>query len=108
MFNGELEGLKAILSTKTVLAPYPIATGCINQDQHFIVMDYFNMTLLNSKSSSELGSLLADMHLHNLKEKQQSIKQFGFHVETSCGFIPQNNTWTDDWLVYRYFNFRCL
>lgn len=99
MFNGELEGLKAILSTKTVLAPHPIATGCINRDQHYIVMDYLDMTSLNSKCSSELGSLLADMHLHNLQEKQ-SIKKFGFHVDTSCGFIPQNNTWTDDWLVY--------
>lgn len=28
-----------------------------------------------------------------------TIKKFGFHVETSCGKIPQNNKWTDDWIV---------
>lgn len=99
MFNGEFEGLKAIRSTKTVQAPNPIATGCTSSGQQFIVMEYLNMTSLDGKCSSKLGSELADMHMFNL-HGQSDINQFGFHVETCCGFIPQNNTWTDDWLVY--------
>ncbi|VVC45486.1 Hypothetical protein CINCED_3A004193 [Cinara cedri] len=75
MFYGELESLKAIRSTKTVLVPNPIATA-------------------------ELGSQLADMHLNNLQGEQPNINQFGFHVETCCGFLPQNNTWTNDWLTF--------
>lgn len=101
MFNGEFEGLKAILKTKTVQTPNPIATGCTRKGQQFIVMEYLNMTSLDGKCSSKLGSQLADMHLINFQE-ESSINQFGFHVETCCGFIPQKNTWTNDWLVYTY------
>lgn len=27
------------------------------------------------------------------------VTQFGFHTNTCCGFIPQENAWSDDWLV---------
>lgn len=54
------------------------------------------------------------MHLHNLEEIKkydngssrigqnqdcEPVMQFGFPVTTCCGFIPQDNTWCDDWLV---------
>lgn len=99
MFNGELEGLKTICSTKTVPVPHPITTGCTDSGQHFIVMEYMNMTSLNSKCSVELGDQLANMHLFNIQGEQPNVNQFGFHVDTCCGFLPQNNTWTDNWLV---------
>lgn len=108
MFHGELEGLKALCKSKAVFVPYPIATGCTNSGQHFIVMEYLNMTSLNAKCSAELGSQLADMHLFNLQGEQPSINQFGFHVETCCGFLAQNNTWTDDWLVCKYIYYSYL
>lgn len=101
MFNGELEGLMAICSTNTISAPYPVTTGCTNSGQHFIVMDYWEMRSLSKRCTSELGSQLADMHMFNLQESQPRINKFGFHIETCCGFIPQNNTWTDDWIVYK-------
>uniref|UniRef100_A0A2S2PX58 Protein-ribulosamine 3-kinase, chloroplastic n=1 Tax=Sipha flava TaxID=143950 RepID=A0A2S2PX58_9HEMI len=99
MFHGEFEGLKAISNTNTVQVPNPIATSCTSSGQQFIVMEYLNMTSLDAKCSSKLGSQLADMHLFNLQERS-SINQFGFHVETCCGFIPQKNTWTDDWITF--------
>lgn len=108
MFQGELEGLRAICDTKTIMAPHPIATGHLDNGQYFIVMEYLNMTSLNAKSSSELGSRLADMHMFNLHEGHPTVKQFGFHIETCCGFIPQNNTWTNDWLVYKFIYLDCL
>lgn len=101
MFQGELEGLKAIYDTKTIMTPHPIATGHTDNGQHFIVMEYLNMTSLNAKCSSELGSQLADMHMFNLHEEYLTINQFGFHIDTCCGFISQNNTWKNDWLVYK-------
>lgn len=103
MFTGEVEGLKAIRNTKTVLAPRPIASGVTNNNKHFIIMEYFNMVGLDSKTSAELGSQLADMHLFNLRGEQPAVNQFGFHVDTSCGFLPQDNTWTDDWIVRQSF-----
>ena len=58
------------------------------------------------------------MHLHNeeLRKREQKkessvhkvdaegtsgsyVDKFGFHVTTCCGFIPQDNSWTDDWPV---------
>jgi len=110
MFIGELEGLKAIRSTETVSAPCPIVTSTTNNRNSFIVMEYLNMTSLKADCSAKLGSQLADMHMSNLQGEQQRVNQFGFHVETSCGFIPQNNTWTNDWIViqinfYKYLLF---
>lgn len=98
MFIGELEGLKAVRSTETVSAPCPIITSSTNDGNNFIVMEYLDMTSLSKDCSEKLGSQLADMHMFNLQE-QQKVNQFGFHVETCCGFIPQNNTWTDNWIV---------
>lgn len=107
MFRGEFEGLQAISNTKTVSVPCPKATCFIN-NHHFIVMEYMDMTSLNTKCSVDLGSQLADMHMFNFQEKQCIINQFGFHIETCCGFIPQNNTWTDDWLVHKLIYYRYL
>lgn len=77
MFQGEMEGLKAILSTKTIKVPKPIAIGHTHKDdnnncstkncQHFIVMEYLNMTILKSKLFAEFGKQLANMHMHNLR-----------------------------------------
>ena len=58
------------------------------------------------------------MHLHNeeLRKKEQKkessvhkvdaesisggyVDKFGFQVTTCCGFIPQDNSWADDWPV---------
>lgn len=103
MFHGELESLKAIISTDTVLAPSPICVGCVKDSQHFIVMEYFDLELLDVRSSAVLGSQLADMHFHNLQENNPCINQFGFHIETCCGFYTQNNSWNNDWLVHKYF-----
>ena len=58
------------------------------------------------------------MHLHNqelMKQEQTKessvhkrdaestsgsyVDKFGFHVNTCCGFIAQDNSWADDWPV---------
>lgn len=99
MFNGEFEGLKAICSTQTVPAPSPMVTGVTEKGYHFIAMEYLKLSSLSAECSAELGNQLADMHLFNLQGEQPAVNKFGFHVETCCGFIPQNNTWTEDWIV---------
>ncbi len=30
----------------------------------------------------------------------EPVKQFGFAVPTCCGYIPQDNTWNDDWISF--------
>ncbi|KAA0185613.1 hypothetical protein HAZT_HAZT009497 [Hyalella azteca] len=71
-------------------------------------------------AGAQLGSQLADLHLHNLKLRDPTgasrmsasseeagdgtdivyEKRFGFSVPTCCGFIPQDNEWCDDWQVF--------
>ena len=29
----------------------------------------------------------------------EGVTRFGFHVPTCCGYIPQDNTWNEDWVV---------
>lgn len=78
------------------------------------------------KYSRRLGHELAKLHQHNISLGLQAKKlentvtkppqatpseyvedggppkyvtQFGFHTSTCCGYIPQENSWSDDWLV---------
>lgn len=76
-----------------------MAYGYTKNKKAFIALEYLNMTAFNNKSSAELGSRLADMHLENIEGEFPTTGRFGFHVETYVGSIPQNNTWNNDWLV---------
>ncbi|KAK6617464.1 hypothetical protein RUM43_014473 [Polyplax serrata] len=84
MFKGEYQSLKELSQTKTVKVPEPLLI--------------------------ELGTLLAQLHLHNIRalnqqketsnligKNNQAIDKFGFHITTACGYLPQNNEWCDDW-----------
>lgn len=69
MFKGELDGLNAIRSSDTLFAPRPITTGTTDDNRHFLVMDYLNITRLDKNASKILGSKLADMHMCNWVNK---------------------------------------
>jgi fructosamine-3-kinase len=86
------------------------------------VLEYLDMKGL-TRYSRQLGEELARMHLHNValgkKQKEQEsyvggqetesenededkpvyMSQFGFHTTTCCGYLPQDNTFCDDWPV---------
>lgn len=71
MFKGEFEGLKAILNTRTILVPEPIATGHTEDNsKNFILLKYMPMTTFTIKGSVQLGRQLADFHLHNLRNSK--------------------------------------
>lgn len=74
MFHGEFEGLKAIRDTKTVIAPRPIVMSEVNRSSQYLVVEYITLSILDEISSMELGSKLADMHLHNMQQKGSSSK----------------------------------
>ncbi|XP_077995391.1 ketosamine-3-kinase-like isoform X2 [Glandiceps talaboti] len=112
MFDGEMAGLDAILATNTVKVPHPYkvldhGTGAI------LIMEHLDMRGLG-RHAAKLGERFAQMHLHNEEigkketkessrigsEDQSYISKFGFDVPTCCGFIPQDNTWQDDWVTF--------
>lgn len=111
MFEGESEGLKEILKTNTVKVPVPLLTGKVKNNS-FLVLEYLKMNSLD-KFSCELGTSLANLHLHNLNLiKQKEIREnfvgddmvcidkFGFHATTCCGYLPQDNEWCQDWVMF--------
>ncbi|XP_047500016.1 ketosamine-3-kinase-like isoform X2 [Penaeus chinensis] len=114
MFDGELEGLKAIIATGTVRAPEPHFVIDNPDGGAVLVMESLDMKDIKNHSAA-LGEQVARMHLHNLEEIKkydncnsrvgqnqncEPVMQFGFPVTTCCGYIPQDNTWCDDWLVF--------
>jgi fructosamine-3-kinase len=124
MFLGEFESLKTIQKTQTVRVPKPL---CVVADPEgsgaVIVLEYLQMNRLK-EHSGRLGELLANLHLFNevlgkKKLKSESwvgkanetkdenetqeleyVEEFGFHITTCCGFLPQNNEWLADWPTF--------
>lgn len=69
-YLGEFESLKTIRSTKTIRVPRPIVAACTEEKrQEFIVVEYLDMDKLKNKTSTKLGSQLADMHMYNWNRK---------------------------------------
>lgn len=33
------------------------------------------------------------------EKASEPVTQFGFHVPTCCGYLPQMNEWCNDWVV---------
>ncbi|XP_035380795.1 ketosamine-3-kinase isoform X1 [Electrophorus electricus] len=117
MFDGEKVSLDAILSTNAIKAPRPMKVVDLDQGGAVFVMEHVDMRLL-SRYSAQLGEQLADLHLHNKRQKEKQIKaeqtigkgsgqsevpvvdRFGFHVVTCCGYIPQVNDWQTDWVSF--------
>lgn len=117
MFDGEMASLEAIVKTQTVKVPKPMKVIELDRGGCAFVMEHLDMKGL-SKYSKQLGEQLADMHLHNkrqlekLDKEQQTVgkgagqseaavvEQFGFHITTCCGYIPQVNEWQDDWVAF--------
>lgn len=117
MYDGEFASLDAILKTETVRVPKAVKVIELDTGGCVFVMEHLDMRSLTTYSKL-LGENLADMHLHNTRrlEKQNkeqqtvgkgagqseipAIEKFGFHVPTSCGYLPQENDWEDDWVTF--------
>nr|XP_054749571.1 ketosamine-3-kinase-like [Lytechinus pictus]XP_054749572.1 ketosamine-3-kinase-like [Lytechinus pictus]XP_054768893.1 ketosamine-3-kinase-like [Lytechinus pictus] len=115
MFDGEKASLDAILATETIKVPrpgpvldHPSGTGAI------FIMEYLDLQGLG-KHSAALGEQLARLHLHNIELGKRArkvegrigahtsegfINQYGFQTPTCCGYLPLDNTWSDDWVSF--------
>ncbi|GFO08661.1 ketosamine-3-kinase [Plakobranchus ocellatus] len=117
MFEGEFAGLAALDATGEVTVPKPIKVIKNPEGGGMIVMEYVDMRSL-SKHAACLGEQMAKLHQHNTLlgqaqasadrsvHKQQQpgglefVSKFGFPVTTCCGYLPQDNTWTDSWVDF--------
>ncbi|KPP57337.1 ketosamine-3-kinase-like [Scleropages formosus] len=110
MFDGEEASLKAILETETVKVPKPVKVFDLKNGGAVFAMEHLDMRSLN-RFSAQLGEQLADLHLHNQRQKekeeqtvgkagQKTVDKFGFHTTTCCGYLPQANDWQSDWVAF--------
>ncbi|KAK1785582.1 hypothetical protein P4O66_018943 [Electrophorus voltai] len=80
MFDGEKASLEAILSTNAIKAPRPMKVVDLDQGGAVFVMEHVDMRLLSRRVlrtgsySAQLGEQLADLHLHNKRQKEKQIK----------------------------------
>lgn len=94
MVSGEYESMKALHDALPELTPKPIAWGTFAQDEnvHFFLCEFVDMTddLPDVEASMKM---LAELHSKALSPNGQ----YGFHVPTLQGTVPQHTEWTNSW-----------
>ncbi|KAM3492017.1 hypothetical protein MY3957_004675 [Beauveria namnaoensis] len=98
MFKGEFEGMSAINQTMPDFSPKPITWGRCKDtpDLFFFLSTFIKMANGDIPDPEKLCAKLAKMH----RESVSPTGQFGFHVTTCNGNIPQINTWNESWQVF--------
>ncbi len=57
------------------------------------------MHLFNAKLGQKLKPKESSVHKGEEDSGAQYVSKFGFHTTTCCGYLPQDNTWENDWVV---------
>ena len=92
MFEAEAAGLEAILDTRSVRAPRPLAQG-IDAGQCWLALEYIDFGAASPDSAALLGAQLALMH-------RATFETFGWHRDNTIGSTPQPNTPGQDWVSF--------
>ncbi len=89
-FQAEYDALSLLSSTETVRVPTPYAVGTF-RNKSFLLMEYIDLTPLNTIDAAELGAQLACLHLWGEQLK------FGFDEDNGLASTPQPNGWQLRW-----------
>lgn len=92
MFEAEAEGLSALAQAQAIKVPLPVCSG-IQDQQAYLVMEYFEGGGGNSGATERFGQQLADLHRH-------TSDQYGWYRDNTIGSTPQPNTPVNDWLTF--------
>lgn len=92
MFKAEAEGLRALIDSKALRLPEPIAWGADDR-RSWLVLEYIEFGTATTTTQSVLGERLALMH-------HTSAESFGWHRDNTIGATEQPNNWTDDWVTF--------
>ena len=97
-FRAETEGLDAIRQTGTVRVPEVIAAG-IDGDEAFLLLENISSDSGSMKSSEELGTGLARMHMADTSSFVDGGR-FGFTNDNYIGAGKQINDTKDNWIEF--------
>lgn len=114
MFDGEYKSLEYLYAAGVIQVPKPIKVIDLPEGGSALIMEHVEINSLSSQAG-KLGELMARLHMLNseLLEKSKNLEkfvgkagqlspvtQFGFDVNTCCGYIPQDNTWQKNWVDF--------
>lgn len=94
MMSGEFESLNAIVSVIPDFAPLPIGLGSYesNPSVHFLLMAFHDFSD-DVPDLQRFCKKIAELHM----KSASPTNQYGFHVTTHHGNLPQENTWNSSW-----------
>ncbi|WP_316435487.1 fructosamine kinase family protein [Leptolyngbya sp. NK1-12] len=92
MFEAEALGLRQIAESQTIRVPLPVCWG-VAERSAYIVMEWLDLGYGDQSAWERMGRNLATMH-------RVTSDRFGWQQDNTIGFIPQINTWTDDWVEF--------
>lgn len=92
MFEAEAEGLQTLQDTYCLRVPKPLIHG-ISNGCAFLVLEYLELTRLNSQGEQLFGQQLARLH-------RQQQGYFGWHRDNTIGSTVQINGHYHSWLEF--------
>ncbi|KAK8061558.1 hypothetical protein PG994_007924, partial [Apiospora phragmitis] len=96
--RGDFESTAAIYAITPEFCPKPIALGTLQSDpdSHFYICKFYDLVEKELPAPKAFGSSLAKLHSSHTSPSGQ----FGFHVVTYNGDLPQDNTWSESWEAF--------
>ena len=94
MLHGEFESMQAIAQVVPAFVPLPVAWGTYTSKPsiHFFLCAFQDFSD-DAMDAAKFCEKVAQMHLRSVSP----TGQYGFHVTTHHGNLPQNNEWNNSW-----------
>jgi fructosamine-3-kinase len=97
VFEEEVNGLKALAATRTVLVPFPLVV-CTHGNVAVLLMNEIDLAPASNASWTRLGEELAALH------HAPAGDRYGFDIDNHIGSTVQPNSWHDDWVEFNTVN----
>ncbi|CAM9138304.1 unnamed protein product [Ascophyllum nodosum] len=95
-FLAERAGLEAILETRCLRAPTPLAQGTLPLGGSFLLMEHVPFIPFGQSIPEVLKHLAEGLARMHLRVPGPDAKGFGFARDNFLGASPQDNTWKSD------------
>ncbi|KAI3384468.1 hypothetical protein SNEBB_003203 [Seison nebaliae] len=104
ILHAEKESLDALIQTELFRVPN-VHLVFENFGNCYIVMEYLeDLKSLSIGNHRIFGRQLALLHKHNWDlmdaKDDRAVLRYGFHTDTACGTLMQNNEWGDNWVRF--------
>lgn len=96
MLEGEHNPMCELYKVASTFFPKPCAYAQLNVSDpksYFLLCSFLDMDTSQAPDPEQLGKKLVMLHLSS----ESPTGQFGFHINTYQGNLPQQTAWQDNW-----------